>query len=264
MQESAVSVDRRSQETSQSSGGSLYQRLKRLHALHGSAGLFHLFVAKFIGLVLWLTPARRRARAAAREKDLQFDRQWGVDTSGCLVPEESEVVGSSWIHGSRYQGVDAEMLEQTLSELSIDCKEFTFIDYGSGKGRAVLIASRLPFQKVIGVEYSEPLNEVARRNVEIFRKSHTALAPIDVVWADALEYPVPEGPLVVFLYNPFGQAIMSQLVERISTSYARDPRRILVLYFYATFPEAWRDAGFLREIRATKALSIYDSSKQAS
>src|SRR5688572_3166400 len=41
-----------------------------------------------------------------------------------------------------------------------------FIDFGCGKGRVVLQAAMYPFRKVIGVELSTELCDVARRNVE--------------------------------------------------------------------------------------------------
>lgn len=259
MQESGVGFERRPIATSQPSLFSAFHRIKRLFALHGATGLVRLFLAKTVGFILWFTPSRRRARAAAQERDLEFDRKWGVETSGSFVPDESGVVGRSWIYGCRYQGVDAEALEQALIEIGIDHKEFTFIDFGSGKGRAVLIASRFPFRRVIGVEYSEQLNNFAKRNVELFRKNQNVCDQIDLLWADALDAPIPEGPLVVFLYNPFGQAIMSDLVQRIATSFQRSPRRIVVLYFHAAFPDVWRQAGFLREVRCSMSVSIYDS-----
>src|SRR5262245_54030407 len=122
-------------------------------------------MALCIGIVsrrlMSLTPAYRRRQEAAQQLDSQFDLKYGVDTSGRVVPAESDVVGSNWIHGAKYDAEDATALDEILSELPIRYDHFTFVDLGSGKGRAVLVASRFPFKRVMGVEYSKTLNEIA-------------------------------------------------------------------------------------------------------
>ena len=63
-------------------------------------------------------------------------------------------MGPNWVHGAEYQGSNAPALEQALRELAVPYRRFTFLDFGAGKGRAVLVAARFPFQSVVGVEYS--------------------------------------------------------------------------------------------------------------
>ena len=234
-------------------------KIQRLLAIHGVVGTVRLFIAKAIGLLLYLTPARRRARAAARDRDLAFDRKWGVDTSGMMIPSASDVVGSSWEFGSRYQGVDVESLEQKLRDLEIDFQQFTFVDFGSGKGRAVLVAAQLPFRRVVGVEYSESLNQIAIQNLARFPAKALQCPQIDLICSDAAKFSIPDGPLVLFLYNPFGEAVMAQVVQNVSTALKREPRRIVVLYFYGVAAGLWKNAGFLREVQASKQISHYDT-----
>jgi len=46
-----------------------------------------------------------------------------------------------------------------LEKLSINHSEFTFIDFGSGKGRVLFLASEYPYKKIIGVELARMLHE---------------------------------------------------------------------------------------------------------
>ena len=234
-------------------------KLQRLVAIHGLGGLLRLSWAKFVGLVLYFTPARRRARAAAREKDLSFDRRWGVDTAGMEIPSESDVVGTSWAYGSRYQGIDVESLEQTLNDLHLDFRQFTFIDFGSGKGRAVLVASRYPFANVIGVEYSAQLHAAAHQNLSRFPGDEIQCGHVKLICEDATKFELPAGPLVIFLYNPFGEAIMNEVMANVRRSHEQSSRRIIVLYFYAVAADVWKNCGFMAEVTASKWLSIYDT-----
>ena len=48
-------------------------------------------------------------------------------------------------------------LTQALAPLPIQHQDFTFIDIGCGKGRALLIAAQFPFRHLLGVEISTEL-----------------------------------------------------------------------------------------------------------
>ncbi len=45
-----------------------------------------------------------------------------------------------------------------------------FVDFGSGMGRILLLAVQYPFRRVVGVELSEELNEIAKANVAANRR----------------------------------------------------------------------------------------------
>jgi len=233
-------------------------KIVRPLAFHGILGTIELCGAKAIQHVLWFTPSRRRNRAVAQEPD-EFDRKWGMDTSGTLVPDESGVIGSNWIYGSKYRGCNSTALGEVLRQLPIQYEHFTFVDLGSGKGRAILVASRFPFRRIMGVEYSEQLNEIARFNVSRFPKAERRCKEIDIVCADAAKFPIPEHPLVIFLYNPFARRVMTQVVKNVLTSFRQDPRRIIVLYLNAEFADVWRNASFMEEIAVSRWITIYDT-----
>jgi tRNA1(Val) A37 N6-methylase TrmN6 len=73
-----------------------------------------------------------------------------------------------------------------------------FVDVGSGMGRVVLLAAMsYPFQRVLGVEISGRLHEVALRNLDM---SNARLqCPVDLIQADALDAELPDDVTVVFL-----------------------------------------------------------------
>jgi predicted RNA methylase len=236
---------------------SIVDKIQRSLATNGIMDTIRLCGATTIQYL----PSKRCNRTLVRAHDLEFDQEWGVDTSGFLVPDKSEVVGSNWIYGTRYQGCDATALHELLSDLSIQYELFTFIDFGSGKGRAILTASRFPFRNVIGVEYSEHLNEIAKRNLSRFQKAAKKAKLIDVMCADAAKFQIPEDPLVIFLYHPFGRSVMEDVVNNVVTSFQRNPRRIIVLYSNARFVDVWKNTGFLHEIRISKNITTYDTQR---
>lgn len=216
-------------------------------------------VTSFRFILLGLKSSHRNARATLSQRDFEFDKRWGVDTSGTSIPNRSEIIGPNWLYGIRYQGINPDALDQLLSELPINHEEFTFVDFGSGKGRAIIVASRFAFKKIIGVEYSKQLHAIAQNNMSILQQNENSYKDFDLIWADAATYAPPKGPLVIFLYNPFGKKVMTQLVKNVSNSYQQEKRRIIVIYFSAAYPDLWRNIGFMKETQTKESFSIYDT-----
>ena len=104
-----------------------------------------------------------------------------------------------------------------------------FIDYGCGKGRAVVVAATHPFRRVIGVEFAPTLADVARENVAA-AKSHLRCDDVEIVTENAMHYVVPDDANVLFLFNPFSKHVMEGVLDRIRESLDRSPREIEVFY----------------------------------
>lgn len=194
------------------------------------------------------------------KRDLEFDEVWGVDTKGTSVPPESDVVGGNWVYGNKYQGCDPEIFSDMMKDLKINYGEFTFIDIGSGKGRALLLASMLPFKKVVGVEFSDQLCSIANQNIGIFPDKEKQCQDIEVICTDALQYQLPNSDLVIFLYNPFGRQIMEKVAENVAKSYSSNPRKIIVVYMTAYFADIWSKFSYLKQSRFDW-IAIFESDK---
>ncbi|MBK8386616.1 MAG: class I SAM-dependent methyltransferase [Candidatus Accumulibacter sp.] len=57
-------------------------------------------------------------------------------------------------HAVRYEPSPSGMVRSILSTLGLDWRRYTFVDFGAGKGRVLLLAAELPFKNIIGVEFS--------------------------------------------------------------------------------------------------------------
>jgi SAM-dependent methyltransferase len=132
----------------------------------------------------------------------------GCDTSGMihrrrLGPEATD-----------YQPVDPDVFRATMAHIVEHAgdalSQFTFVDLGCGKGRALLLAGEYDFRKIVGVEFSPRLARIAARNAERFGPER-----ITVLRADVRAFRFPEGPLVVFLYNPFSARITRSVMQRL-------------------------------------------------
>ena len=72
-----------------------------------------------------------------------FDGQFRVDTDADPIPRCER--GPDWtkwvIRGGGYGVVKPEIFLEAIESLAINYADFTFVDLGSGKGRALLLAS---------------------------------------------------------------------------------------------------------------------------
>ena len=125
-----------------------------------------------------------------------------------------------------------------------------FIDLGSGKGRVVLLAARYPFKRVIGVELSERLTEIARGNLE--RNRHRlACQDIELVTADALDYELPDDVTVAYLFNPFTGETFDRVLRKLIDSVDRNPRTLRLIYLLPREHERIMRTGRARLVKGT-------------
>jgi hypothetical protein len=105
--------------------------------------------------------AIRRKQSAKLEKPTGVQAHYLLRTLGRSTPHQLETV--------KQQGHYAPTATPGFrKKLNIDPRNFTFIDFGSGKGRVLLIAAGLPFKAVVGIEFSRELHEIAVQNISRF------------------------------------------------------------------------------------------------
>jgi hypothetical protein len=95
-----------------------------------------------------------------------FDRECGVDTDGKFEGwtylSDLNIPSSNWIDGTDYTAIEPTRFKRVLAGFDgfdIAFEDYTFVDFGSGKGRALLLASEYPFKRILGLEFSPELTE---------------------------------------------------------------------------------------------------------
>jgi SAM-dependent methyltransferase len=159
--------------------------------------------------------------------DRVFDRLLNVSTRDVVIRDGSVFTGGE---NCTYDGSQWLSVRRALKDLA-PAPSDVFVDLGSGKGKALLIAGRLPYSRVIGVEIDDELSEHARQNI---RQARSRLCAQDVksVTASVLDWPIPDEASVIFMFNPFIGQTFRAVVDRIIESYDRRPRTLHIVYLY--------------------------------
>jgi SAM-dependent methyltransferase len=155
------------------------------------------------------------------------DRCLGVDTHDIVELAE---LGLARPDRGFYQGSDWRILRRLLPGSAVTPAD-VFLDLGSGKGRVLLQAARLPFARVIGVEVSAELCAIAQRNVHRTRRWLRCKA-VTVINADVATFRIPDDVTTAYLFNPFTGEIFARVIENLVASIERRPRTLRLLYVH--------------------------------
>lgn len=207
--------------------------------------------------LLEYTPARRRARRIKEAKDRAFDQRYNVETGGIIPLNRLQIASAHQDLGVPYWAIDTDEFAQLMGSVRFRHEDCVFIDFGSGKGRALFLAAEYPFRKIVGVEFSPELHAIAQQNVRSYRNERQRCHAIELVCMDAAAYPLPEEPLALFLYNPFGREVMDQVVANVRRSYQARPRDMVILYANPKEEAAWAEADFVERVAAGDLFVVY-------
>jgi hypothetical protein len=117
-----------------------------------------------------------------------------------------------------------------LEALTVAFKDYTFLDFRSGKGRPLLLASEFPFKQIIGPEFSPQLHQIAENNIRRYRSPSQQCSNIQCLNLDFVDVNLPNEPLVLFFFDPCRVRVLSKIVSKIGQSLRDHPRPLYVAY----------------------------------
>ena len=161
----------------------------------------------------------------------KYDKRHNVETAREEALVDMGVPGDAVARGNTlYRVTWGWLIQKAMACLDIDHKRYTFIDYGSGKGKAMLMASALPFKAIVGIEYARKLHEIAAENCRSYRNEDQKCHSLQPILGDVLNYSPPSGPIVCFMCNPFDETTLRAVFNIWRLWYQDGEREIRILY----------------------------------
>ena len=218
-------------------GRPLYRRVRQALANRGLFGSLHYVVRHAAG----------RFREKLRHQDPlgqvvdrtnvihPFDLAYGVDTGGLIWSEDLTTSHPNGFWSSAYYGIAPSIFNQVIERPEFpqgsEWSSYTFLDLGSGKGRAMMLASRFPFRAILGVEIVPELVRIAKRNLAIFSAPWQKCQSFELREGDAATVELPLTPMVIYLYHPFAKPVLDAFLSNLEGSLGKQPRQVWLLYF---------------------------------
>ncbi len=207
----------------------------RLRNSYKRSGIFGTLVTCGSALLFYGTqqmPARRRARQRERQGEAEFDRRFGVRTAGHIDLVDVAVLPTgNQLFGIQYAATSEAIFREMLSAVPADFADFVFVDFGSGLGRVLLLASEYPFRAIRGVDFSPDLHATAADNIRRYRSNIQKCTDIVSICQDATNYAIPDEQAIFYFYHPFVEPVMKQVLTNIEQSLSKHPRDVYLIYY---------------------------------
>ena len=158
-----------------------------------------------------------------------FDAQYGTETfrrQWVRVSAERSIEEL----GFGYGPVNQDFFREIMNSIPARLANFKFIDVGAGKGAAVMLASEYGFASYLALELDAGLAEQGQANVARYcQMTGRTFAPRWIV-ADFMQWDLPLEASLLFLNNPFPDALSLAALQRIEASVLEHPRPLLLVY----------------------------------
>jgi hypothetical protein len=199
---------------------------------------------------------RRRAVFALESA---FDWWHCVDTRGITWQRDFGTTAAALEHATHYCGTYPGPFRRFITSLDIDYRQYSFIDLGSGKGKALLLAAEHPFKSITGVELAPRFCTTAIDNLRRARRIRRRCEEITVVAGDAATFSFPHGPLIVYLHNPFDAAVLEQVIVRLESVVGQGPQPTYVVYHGPRQRAVLERVPWLRVYRTDRKCVVYEA-----
>jgi SAM-dependent methyltransferase len=164
--------------------------------------------------------------AIDRVADWKEERRLNIRTAG-LTPIETLM--DNWEGNHDYAPTSIRAFRTFLQHIDIAPGRDVFVDFGSGKGRVLVLAAHYPFKRVIGVEVAPAMIADAQANLR--RAKLPSNHPNIDIWEGSAEmFPLQNDVSVVYLSNPFRGRALAGVLENIRESLVVHPRRLQLAY----------------------------------
>jgi predicted RNA methylase len=190
-------------------------------------------------------------------EDRWFDFYHNVDTASQLHEQQNRGWPEDKVN-FHYLPIRPKCARRVLRHLPVEGRgEYTCIDFGSGKGRALLVAAGLGFRQLRGIELRKELHDQACENFRQCRNVRTC--SMESINMDATEYEFPNEKLVLFFFNPFGSEVMAKVIRKLSESLSHACRDVWVVLHDPTCARIADEAIHLKLEVAQNGYRIYRS-----
>ena len=195
------------------------------------------------------TPFRRLSawwkRLARDPWSDRVDWKYDADTGGTIQMDELDIDSPNVAHANCYRGTLGWVIRLFLNELPIDPKDFAFVDFGSGKGRALLVASEFDFPNIVGIEFCPELHEIALKNVA--NLADDKRRRVRTLLQDVMTYDLPPQGVVCYLYNPFRPPLLDEAISRIA-AHGRAGHEVYAIYINPKHRDSFERDGLFEPI----------------
>jgi hypothetical protein len=163
------------------------------------------------------------------------------------------VKGDNRAEGHDYKPSPRLVFDWALSGVPEDFSRFSFVDYGAGKGRVLLLAAQHPFAAVGGIESAAELQDDAAMNIAQFPRSRMKCRNVECVLDDAAALGPVGGEAIHYFFDAFSRQLFAEVLSGIVASYREHPRRLYLILVEQEGSELAEESGVFQRVELPAA-----------
>lgn len=172
----------------------------------------------------------------------------GLDFTRC---ESLENLGLSQVNSNPYMAGSSGRVKHVLNHLNIKETD-TILDFGCGKGKMLYVMSKYPFKHVDGVEITEALSNIAKKNL-----TKLGVKTSRIFNSDASDFKDLNAYNYFYFFNPFPGNIMANVMANIEESNITHPRNITIIYYVPLYEEEILKSGKFKKVFSYWDVFVY-------
>lgn len=169
-------------------------------------------------------------------EDSVFDIRHRLDTRAEVAVEDLDIGEDDKLQAEKYKPTRARYFRKLMRQIRLP-RDGIFVDVGCGKGRVLMLAAEQGFDRIVGLEISAHLCELAKKNIDRFRPRYADGQSISVVCDNVVHYSLTHEETVFFLYSPFERDLTHQFLGKVRESLRRNPRQLFLVINEFRFPD---------------------------
>lgn len=190
--------------------------------------------------------------------EISGEKKYNLNTVRLDDLNELTITGNTKQYAEIYQAASYYLLEHVFETLRQLAVPDGFVDLGCGKGRVLVVAAHYGFTRITGVDFAKELCDEARSNCKPLTFKFPAVSWL-IIHSDAVDFKFEKNTHIIFLFNPFKETVMKQVIKNIRLSLKRYPRKIWVVYMNPQLKKLFLREGF-REVYYIKKMQFVEAS----
>ncbi|MEO6219510.1 MAG: class I SAM-dependent methyltransferase [Ginsengibacter sp.] len=179
-------------------------------------------------------------------QEIRGEKKYNIQTIQLNRLNTLSINSENLIHASIYQGANYYLIEKAFEYLQSLNANNSIVDFGSGKGRVLVVAAHYGFRKITGIDFAKALCLSAEENINKIGSKFPS-TEFTVICDDVVNYQVKDDEDGFFFFNPFNEVVMLAVVKNILKSLKENPRHVYIVYLNPVHKEIFLSAGFEEE-----------------
>ena len=132
-------------------------------------------------------------------------------------------------HGTAHVSTSKDFFKKVFDDLEKivgkKIEKNLLLDFGSGKGGAIIHARYAGFKKTIGIEFAKELHQKAEKNIKKLN-----LDNVNSFYQDATTYLPPLDVSIIYLFDPFDEIVMKKVAQNILSQKEDYHQEVYIIY----------------------------------